>query len=374
MGGAQYQAKVLIEHLLANYDVEIFFLTTRSHEGFRPRQYAIVPIVGFGALRRYGKFLDAPALYRVLVRLRPDIVYQQVGCGHTGVAAFYARRAGARMVWRVSSDRTVMPRRIEWWRFHHRIEQRFLEYGIRRADLILAQTQTQKAQLAKHYGRSDAVVVPNFHPVPERTERVKAADLKQVVWIANFKALKNPHAFVRLAQRFADRNDVRFVMAGAAMLPGQWTDDLLRLIEKVPNLRYLGALEQDEVNGLLECSHLLVNTSDYEGFSNTFIQAWMREVPVVSLRVDPDRLLSAGKIGFVSGDEERLSRDVGRLLEDNILREEMGEHARDYAVRNHSTAKIEEMARLMQLDRRSASAPIDEVALRPYACHGSISQ
>ena len=51
-------------------------------------------------------------------------------------------------------------------------------------------------------------------------------------------------------------------------------------------------LSQAEVNALLEHTDLLVNTSDYEGFSNTFIQAWMRRVPVVSLRVDPDRLLS----------------------------------------------------------------------------------
>src|SRR5690606_16431046 len=145
-------------------------------------------------------------------------------------------------------------------------------------------TETQKLQLETHYGRSDAVVIPNFHPSPRQSNVQKARSPKRVVWIANLKPLKNPHAFVRLAQRFALRNDIEFAMVGAPMLPGRWTDNLLSFIESVPNLQYLGAREQDEVNDLLERSHILVNTSDYEGFSNTFIQAWMRNVPVVSLR------------------------------------------------------------------------------------------
>lgn len=356
MGGSQYQAKVLIEHLLSAYDVDIYFLTTRSSLEFRPEKYEIVRFSSMTGIRRYGHFFDAVRLYRALARLRPDIIYQQVGCAHTGIAAFYARRSGARMVWRVSSDRTVSPPRIAWWRLHHRIEQTFLEYGIRRAHLVLAQTETQKEQLETHYGRSDAVVIPNFHPSPQQAAVRKAESPKRVVWIANLKPLKNPQAFVRLAQRFATRNDVEFVMVGAAMLPGRWTDNLLSFIEGVPNLNYVGAREQDEVNALLERSHILVNTSDYEGFSNTFIQAWMRKVPVVSLRVDPDSLLSGSELGFLSGDEERLARDVERLLDGDDLRERMGERAYDYALRNHSTARIEELARLLQLDRADDSS------------------
>ena len=67
------------------------------------------------------------------------------------------------------------------------------------------------------------------------------------------------------------------------------------------NLQYLGEVSQDEVNRRLREGHILVNTSRYEGFSNTFVQAWMRRVPVVSLTVDPDNILVRENIGFCSG-------------------------------------------------------------------------
>jgi glycosyltransferase involved in cell wall biosynthesis len=355
MGGSQYQAKVLIEHLLVRYDADITYLAARTRADFRPSGYRIVKFSDLGGIRRYGAFFDAVRLYRALAHLSPDIIYQQVACAHTGIAAFYARRKGVRMVWRVTSDRSVRPRRIPWWRFHERIEQRFIEYGIKQADLILAQTETQKAELGRHYGRTDSIVLRNFHPLPATAGAAKGADGKvRVAWIANLKRLKNPGAFVRLARRFAGRGDTEFVMAGAALERGGWLDEIMQELGTLPNLKYLGPLDQDSVNALLDASDLLVNTSDYEGFSNTFIQAWMRRVPVVSLCVDPDGLLSEGGLGCLSGDEEGLARDVGRLLDEPEVRARIGERAEAYALEHHSTARLDELARLLELDRLAA--------------------
>jgi glycosyltransferase involved in cell wall biosynthesis len=350
MGGSQYQAKVLIDYLLAEaFDVEIYYLAVKVSPTHEPEGYEIVQFSQ--GPQRYGQFLDAFRLYDALSRLRPDIVYQQVGCAYTGIAAYYARRTGARMVWRVSSDRSVSPPHIEWWRLHKHVDQKFLEFGIRRADLILAQTRTQQAQLAANYGRSDVVVVPNVHPRPARSGDRKERALKQVVWIANLKPLKNPAAFVRLALKFVSRKDVRFVMVGEEMLPRRGREEVMRLVASAPNLDYVGGRTQEEVNALLEESHVLVNTSDYEGFSNTFIQAWMRHVPVISLNVDPDLLLSEGRLGRLARDETRLAREVERLLDDDELREALGRQCHVYAMQNHSDEKLEHVARLLRLER-----------------------
>ena len=121
-----------------------------------------------------------------------------------------------------------------------------------------------------------------------------------------------------------DLADVRFVMIGADATGGgerPWAQALLERARSLPNLEYLGARSQAQVNQLLARAHVFVNTSRYEGFPNTFIQAWMREVPVVSLHVDPDRLLETQQVGiFCGGEEARLAQAVRNLLTDSALR------------------------------------------------------
>ena len=349
MGGSQYQAKVLVDYLLKHYDVDIVYLTTRAAPTFTPAGYRIVAFSERGSLRRYGKFFDSVPLYRALARERPDIILQFVGSGYTGIAALYARRHGCKMIWRVTSDRSVEPETSSWLQPHRRIERLFLNFGIRNATLILAQTEYQRTRLTESFPNAPVQVLANFHPTPPDCGR-NGAVVKQVAWIANLKPLKNPGAFVRLARRFAHRSDIRFVMCGGALTDDIWTKQQLAHAAATPNLEYLGALSQSSVNTLLEHTDLLVNTSDYEGFSNTFIQAWMRRVPVVSLGVDPDRLLSAGGLGAVARNEDALYERVAALLADPDRCAAIGARARRYALEHHAESNIETLARLLHLD------------------------
>lgn len=345
-GGAQYQARLLVDYLLERYDVRVSYLTTRCDPEYRPEHYEIVRFSNPTGLRRFAFFFDALKLYRALRQAAPEVIVQIVGCAHTGIAAFYARRHGCRMVWRVSSDRSVTPESPRWWRLHKRIERAFLDYGIRNADLILTQSRFQRDELARWFGRDDARVLPNFHPVPAVPVR-RREPFRQIVWIANLKPLKNPGAFVRLAGALSGRSDIRFVMIGRAG-DGAWMRRQRAEIALYANIVYMGERSQDEINATLERSDLLVNTSDFEGFSNTFIQAWMRCVPIVSLRVDPDGLLSSGGLGLLSGSEPQLCRDVCALLDAPETRSSIGARCRDYAVRHHSVANIDEVARLLR--------------------------
>ncbi len=62
----------------------------------------------------------------------------------------------------------------------------------------------------------------------------------------------------------------------------------------------------------------------------------MRNVPVVSLNVNPNNIFSEKQIGFCSGNYIALRNNVIRLIEDNDLRTRFGIAAQAYAFDKHS--------------------------------------
>jgi glycosyltransferase involved in cell wall biosynthesis len=116
------------------------------------------------------------------------------------------------------------------------------------------------------------------------------------------------------------------------------------------HFKYLGKKKVEEVNELLESAHLFVNTSQRggEGFPNTFIQAWLRCVPVVSLEVNPDQLLDGQNTGICSGHFDQLVEDVKTLLSDVGRLAQMGKTARKIAIAHYSTQNCQQILDLME--------------------------
>jgi glycosyltransferase involved in cell wall biosynthesis len=349
-GGAQYQAEQIVQRL-AEEDVRLVYLARRIDPAFKPKGYLLEGIsAGIPRwLTLLGHLAYAPRLYEMLRRHKPDVIYQRVGGSYTGVAAFYARRYGARFVWHVAHDHDVTPGRLAHegatLSFLRYIEKWLLEYGLRRADVIIAQTQEQRRRIEHYYGRLDAIVVPNFHPAP--TERIDKSGMRQVLWVANFKKWKRPEAFVGLAEKLRRLENVRFVMIGKPSNDKQWQSSLQDRIANTNALTYLGEVSQEIVNEYLAKSHLFVNTSEVEGFANTFIQAWLRQVPVVSLDADPDGVLGREGVGVACRSEERLRKAVEELLRNDMLRTEMGLRAQAYATAHHSTSNLDRLVQIL---------------------------
>lgn len=348
-GGAEYQAQMLCEHLVRSGRYRVTWLGRRIAEDYRPQGYEVRQIARHDGLRARGFFFDAPRLDKLLRELRPDVIYQRVGCAYTGLAARYARDTGCRMVWHVACDMDVMPEtgmakmRLPVLRW---IEKRLLEYGVRHAPCIVTQTRHQAQLLERHYQRTASAIVRNFHPVPR--EAIDKTGPLTVLWVANIKRLKQPELFVDLALDFISRADVHFVMVGQASDDPALMRPLLARIEGLPNLTYLGRQNQEQVNALFARAHVLVNTSWYEGFSNTFIQAWMRGVPVVSLNADPDGLLRELGLGFCAGgDYQALRCGLERLLDDDAARAACAEAGRSYALSAHTEANIIDLENLI---------------------------
>ena len=346
-GGAEYQISLLVGELAKNHpELELHYLCNASENHITPDDHTIHTLPAASWYNKYGTFFDGPALYRMLSELKPDFIYQRVGCSFTGVCARYARKNNVNMVWHIALDLDVRPERsgLIFSKPHHWLEKKLLEYGVRNSPMIVAQKQSQADDLKRFYNRHVNAIIANFQPAPDFQKDQDATP--HIVWISNHKKEKNPEIFIDLAERLSEETSARFTMAGRPA-PTEWGQRVVQRAEQSRAINFVGELKQEDLNTLLETAHVMVNTSDYEGFPNTFIQSWMREVPVVSLYVDPDDVLSSNGIGSISGDIEKLYINTLELIKNREKRLQMATAARDYATRVHSLANAEEVVQLL---------------------------
>ncbi len=107
MGGSQYQAKCLVDELISVNKYEIIYLARNVNTSIDCNGYRILKIKDFLKMARYCFFFDTPHLLFLLRKLRPDVIYQRVGCAYTGIAAYYAKHNSCKLVWHVALDNDV---------------------------------------------------------------------------------------------------------------------------------------------------------------------------------------------------------------------------------------------------------------------------
>ena len=226
------------------------------------------------------------------------------------------------------------------------VKQNFYVFNSRFASAMVCQTHEQVQMLEKNFER-EGILIRSGQPLPPRFPDKPEKEFR-VVWVGKY--WKNPEIFSDLARKFSGKNDMQFWMIG--IFPEKDARPFSRMEREVANFKFIGELSHDGVEKKLDETHVLINTSEYEGFSNTFIEAWMRGVPVISLKVNPDNLLATEEIGFHSQSIEQMEKDLLRLCEDRELYRRYSQNSYKYAAEHHDMKK---MARqIWELVNRSA--------------------
>jgi glycosyltransferase involved in cell wall biosynthesis len=298
----------------------------RVHEGIRAiaahEQMAGVPGLRFVHPRITG-------LLAALALADAEIYYQSPSGSATGVTAWFCRRHGRRMVYRVASDANCVPGRqlIRLWR-----DRKLYEYGLRRADLVATQTLAQSNLLLEHYGVPSVAVNMAVEPPTEAAPDRRDID---VLWVSNLRSVKRPELVLELARQLPQ---VNFTLAGGVVYQDYY-DEIAAAAARLPNVTMLGHVPYDAIGALFARSRVFLNTSSVEGFPNTFLQAWIRGVPVVTF-FDPDRLVRQQRLGFAADSLADMRAALARLLLDDGEREALGTRARRFAQAQFSPAFV----------------------------------
>lgn len=205
-------------------------------------------------------------------------------------------------------------------------------WSLRRAKIVFTQNAHDKDKLAQTLGLS-ATVIPNGH-------RLVQADLTSrdtILWVGRSAKIKRPELFIELAKKLPNQN---FTMICQRATGDQNYLQLLDHAKAVKNLEFLERVPFDEIDSYFARAKVFVNTSDTEGFPNTFIQACTHATPILSLNVNPDQFLDKYECGICCrGATDTLLDSLSILLEEN-RRQTMGQNAGKYAAENHDITKI----------------------------------
>jgi len=269
-------------------------------------------------------------IWSALKKANTDIYFHEAGA--TGVLPLFCCLNRKKFVYRIPSDAVVLSKPLFG---SYSLSRKIVDVlEIKRADVVVAQSNFQRRMLKERFG-VESVVIKNGLMIP-RVDCEKQ-NPPVVLWVASISSVKRPHLFVELA-KFIPHACFEMV-GGKTKGEPQLYNEIVAAAQELPNLRFHGFVPYHHVNEYFKKASIFVNTSHIEGFPNTFIQAWMRYTPVVSLNVDPDGIIRNEKLGFCSGTFKQLVSDVITLLKDEKLRKIMGKNARKYVEREHDIRK-----------------------------------
>jgi glycosyltransferase involved in cell wall biosynthesis len=284
-----------------------------------------IPVVRF-VYPRWTKLVGA------LRRAAADVYYVSCASAQVGQVAMWAARNGRRMIFRIASDADCDPEQllISYWR-----DRRLYEYGLRRAASILAQSVRQQTLMYTNYSMNSSVAYM-LVDAPERELSVAERDIS-LLWVSNIKQLKRPEIFLELVQRL---KDCTASMVGGTQ-PG--AHDLYQQIRAraahLGNLTFHGALPYRATNGVFDRARVFINTSDIEGFPNSYLQAWARGVPVVSF-FDPDDVIQREGLGQAVGSLDEMARAARHLTSDSQAWLETSARCKAYMARCYGEDQI----------------------------------
>lgn len=203
-------------------------------------------------------------------------------------------------------------------------------YALNNADYIITQTQEQKSLLKQRFG-IDSICIANPVDLSFTDEITNQNNEKHILWIGKSNRIKRPEKFVSLAKKF---NNTKFIM-----IMNRSDNEIHETIksECPANLMLYEYVSYFEIEKYFAGAAALVNTSIFEGFPNTFLQAGKYGVPVLSLAVDPEGFILNHETGFcANGRFDSLCEILKNLLQNDDIRSRWSQNIREYVYRKHN--------------------------------------
>jgi glycosyltransferase involved in cell wall biosynthesis len=325
LGGAEVDLYLLATELAKDKDFTVSFITA---------DYGQLPIETIAGVQII-KSLDfkknvlsgVVRIWRAMRQADADIYLQKTSSWGTFFVAMFCILHKRVFVYRTATagecDGTWPKRRLERAAF---------DWSLRRAGKILVQNETDQHNINALLGVS-SMFIRNGHRIPPLTGSWRDG----ILWVGRSAREKKPELFIKLAQNFVNE---RFVMICQKATGDTAYETLVSDAAVVKNLEFVRHVDFNEMDGYFEKAKVFVNTSDFEGFPNTFIQAGKAGAAILSLNVNPDGFLDTYHCGKACDGDLAQCVDALQYMRSENRYVELGKNARAYAEAHHDITKI----------------------------------
>lgn len=272
--------------------------------------------------------LSAPRLLEVLAEERPDWIFV---LGWTAWMAFVVaagRIVGSRtgFICGLDSELTGDFRR------ENPLRGGLFEWGVANCDRRFAMTQTQERLFQKRgwpCAMYRNLILPRAFP----RNALKEVDF---LWVSRCQPVKQPRHFLDLAEALPDHS---FEMICPREDAGLW-EGIAGRAATLPNLRFIEKVPYHEIQRHYDRARIFVNTSEWEGWPNSFIQSGLGHTALLSLDVNPDQLFERFSPGlFAKGRPADLPRLGREMLADSTRLSIMQEGCARFVRELHDNAR-----------------------------------
>jgi glycosyltransferase involved in cell wall biosynthesis len=333
IGGAEVQQAIVARGLVARgYRVSMVCLDFG--------QAAIVDIDGIRVFRAFRPDAGIPvvrylwprltSLWSCMRRADADIYYQRTAGMITGLVAAYCRRHRKKSIFSASGNpnferntRRIKYRRDRW----------LYEYGLMRVDRVLVQNPEQAELCLRNFGRHSTLVPNCYEPLKSSRSRTG----RDILWVGSIRQVKRPQLFLDVA---AALPQYQFTLVGG---PAPENERMFAALKTraagMSNVRLMGFVPYSKLDQHFDNAALLLNTSESEGFPNTFLEAWSRSTVTVSF-ADCGARVDGMPVGRIVSSLEQMMMVINEFMNDEVQRCKEGARCKEYVDRNHAPAAI----------------------------------
>lgn len=206
------------------------------------------------------------------------------------------------------------------------------EWGVSHCDLRYAMTEHQRALFTK---RGWSCEMYRNLILPRAFEQAGGKNV-DFLWVSRCQPVKRPQIFLDLVEAMPGSS---FEMVCPREDAELW-ESVAKRAASLPNLRFIEKVPYHEIQSHYDNARVFVNTSEWEGWPNSFIQAGLGRTALLSLAVNPDGIFERFGLGCYSArDFEKLKSHASFMLADESRLARMQTASARFVKEMHDNAK-----------------------------------